>query len=132
MIGVCGCYPTYLQIDGTFNHSGPIHRLMRIAHLKCFYSFDLSSATDRWPVSVILDLMSCLFGPTLASSIINGCLALNVAMLGPPRPICFVVGQPLGYYASWALFSLSHHYVVWMAANRADPNRSVYQIRSPR
>ncbi|GER45605.1 photosystem I P700 chlorophyll a apoprotein A1 [Striga asiatica] len=129
MIGVCGCYPTYLQIDGTFNHSGPIHRLMRIAHLKCFYSFDLSSATDRWPVSVIHDLMSCLFGPTLASSIVNGCLALNVATLGPPlirgppRPICFVVGQPLGYSASWALFSLSHHYVVWMAANRADPNR---------
>lgn len=28
----------------------------------------------------------------------------------------FVAGQPLGYYGSWALFSLSHHYVVWLAA----------------
>ena len=28
----------------------------------------------------------------------------------------FVAGQPLGYYGSWALFSLSPHIVVWLAA----------------
>ena len=25
-------------------------------------------------------------------------------------------GQPLGYYTSWPLFALSHHVVVWVAA----------------
>lgn len=33
----------------------------------------------------------------------------------------FVAGQPLGYYASWALFALSHHLVVWYAAERVYP-----------
>lgn len=36
----------------------------------------------------------------------------------------FLVGQPLGYKGSWSLFSLSHHFVVWMAAKRADPSRT--------
>lgn len=36
--------------------------------------FDLSAATDRWPVSTIHELVACIFGPTLASCIVNGCL----------------------------------------------------------
>lgn len=31
----------------------------------------------------------------------------------------FVRGQPLGYYSSWGLFSLSHHILVWVAAKKA-------------
>lgn len=34
----------------------------------------------------------------------------------PGSIVTFVAGQPLAYYGSWALFSLSHHYVVWLAA----------------
>jgi len=37
--------------------------------------------------------------------------------------VSFVQGQPLGYYASWALFSLSHFILVWLAAERACPRR---------
>jgi hypothetical protein len=29
----------------------------------------------------------------------------------------------LGYYGSWALFALSHHYIVWLAAQLVNPNR---------
>lgn len=35
----------------------------------------------------------------------------------------FVCGQPLGYYSSWPLFTLSHHVVVWLAADRVYPRR---------
>lgn len=31
-------------------------------------------------------------------------------------------GQPLGYYASWALFALSHHWILWLAAEQVYPN----------
>lgn len=52
---------------------------------------------------------------------------MNTFDVGPPvrKPsfLCFTAGQPLGYYGSWALFALSHHYVVWLAARRACPNR---------
>lgn len=32
-----------------------------------------------------------------------------------------MAGQPLGYYSSWPLFSLSHHILVWYAAEQVDP-----------
>nr|AIG89905.1 hypothetical protein [Capsicum annuum] len=38
--------------------------------------------------------------------------------------VAFLTGQPLGYYGSWSLFSLSHHYIVWLAALKAYPLRS--------
>lgn len=36
----------------------------------------------------------------------------------------FRTGQPLGYYGSWALFSLTHHFLVWLAADKANPHRT--------
>lgn len=64
------------------------------------YSFDLKSATDRWPLSVIHDLMTMLWGPSLASSIVNGALGLNTVWVGPPlvrqpREIAFLAGPGL-------------------------------------
>lgn len=37
------------------------------------------------------------------------------------------VGQPLGYYSSWALFALSHHIVIWLAADRVYADRRVFR-----
>ena len=48
------------------------------------YSFDLSSATDRWPVPTIHATKSCIVGKTLASCIVNACLALNSCYVRPP------------------------------------------------
>lgn len=42
----------------------------------------------------------------------------------------FIAGQPLGYYGSWALFSLSHHFIVWLAALRAYPQRKSIPFRN--
>ncbi|XP_075504430.1 putative mitochondrial protein AtMg01110 [Primulina tabacum] len=84
---------------------------------------DIKSATDRWPLVIIYTLMELLFGPTWASSIVNGTLGLNSfwAMVRRPSLVSFVAGQPLGYYGSWALFSLSHHYLVWLAIELTLP-----------
>jgi len=38
--------------------------------------------------------------------------------------VAFVAGQPLGYYGSWSLFSLSHHFLVWLAAQNVQPSRN--------
>lgn len=117
-----------IPMDGTFYQDRPIQRLVSRQGLGFVASFDLSSATDRWPVSTIHDLVACIFGPTLASCIVNGCLALNVCSLKglvkKHMEICFVAGQPLGYYGSWALFALTHHYLVWLAADKVYRNRT--------
>nr|YP_009228112.1 hypothetical protein AYB38_gp36 [Brassica nigra]AJD85422.1 hypothetical protein BniMp042 [Brassica nigra] len=113
--------------DGTFHQEGPIHRLAK-RRPRFIASFDLSAATDRWPVPVIYELMACLFGQTMASCIVNGALALNSCSLksvtGRHDEVVFIAGQPLGYYGSWALFALSHHAIVWLAALRAYPHQT--------
>lgn len=38
--------------------------------------------------------------------------------------VAFLVGQALGLYGSWSLFALSHHYIVWLAAWRVQPERT--------
>ncbi|KAG6492677.1 hypothetical protein ZIOFF_047642 [Zingiber officinale] len=107
---------------------GPIHRLSQKPPLEVD-SFDLSSATDRWPVPVIHDVIACLFGP--ASCIVNGSLALCVGppLVGKFRTICtFSTGQPLGYYGSWVQpitsLSLSLYGVAWLAAWLVDRGRT--------
>lgn len=109
-----------LRTDGTFNQEFPLSLLREGKKNEC-YSFDLKSATDRWPLSVMFALMSCMFGPTLASSIVNSSLGLNTFLVGKPivkrmSEVAFLCGQSLGYYSLWSLFALSHHYIVWLAA----------------
>jgi len=123
-----------LPTDGTYNQLAPIHRL--VSHLKPndqIDSFDLKSATDRWPLPVIYQCVATLFGPTLASSAVNATLGLNTFDIRSflrtvkgfrergPVLVSFSSGQPLGYLSSWPLFSLSHHWIVWAAANLVDP-----------
>ena len=123
MIGRCGSYPAYPVM---VPFEGPIHRLSQKPPLEVD-SFDLSSATDRWPVPVIHDVIACLFGP--ASCIVNGSLALCVGppLVGKFRTICtFSTGQPLGYYGSWVqpITSLSLYGVAWLAAWLVDRGRT--------
>jgi hypothetical protein len=37
------------------------------------------------------------------------------------KQVSFVAGQPLGYYASWPLFALSHHILIWWCAEQVYP-----------
>lgn len=120
-----------MRTDGTFSQEAPLVRLRdrKEGVGNNIYSFDLKSATDRWPLSVIYTMFESLFGPTFASSVVNSSLGLNNFLVGKPLTkkqynISFTVGQPLGYKGSWSLFALSHHFVVWCAAHRADPNRT--------
>lgn len=96
------------------------------------YSFDMKSATDRWPRVLIYQMIALLFDVYTASSVVNSSLGLSHVLTGPPlvkryHRLPFSVGQPLGYYASWPLFSLSHHMVVWLAAERVSPGSGKFK-----
>lgn len=112
-----------LPTDGTFCQEAPLVCLVGRKHV---YSFDLSAATDRWPLTLLMALLS--LGPTLAASVVQSALGFKTFTVSRPfvrrsTDVCFTAGQPLGYYASWPLFTLSHHWVVWMAAARVYPRR---------
>jgi len=125
-----------LPTDGTYHQQAPLERLVTMIDEKTeVYSFDLKSATDRWPLCIIFQSVSALFGPTFASSAVNATLGKNTFDIRSflkkikgyserkPVHVSFTTGQPLGYLSSWPLFSLSHHWIVWVAANLVDSTK---------
>jgi hypothetical protein len=62
----------HIPADGTFNQDGPLKRLIYLTNVTkeivdpVFYSFDLSAATDRLPISLQTDVLSTIFGQDFA------------------------------------------------------------------
>jgi len=133
-----------IPMDGTYNQDRPIQLLAKKEKRKNNYftlnifSYDLKSATDRFPLSFIYERFQSFFGPTMASSVVSSTLGLNSFDISSllnripgkkrgPVLVSFTRGQPLGYYSSWALFSLSHHFLVWLAAEVALQSDSRFE-----
>ncbi|KAK4839043.1 hypothetical protein QYF36_018578 [Acer negundo] len=53
---------------------------------------------------------------TLKPSLLTACNLFDIPFVKLFSQISFVAGQPLGYHASWPLFALSHHILVWHCA----------------
>lgn len=116
-----------LPMDGTFDQPAPLKRLVGERHI---HSFDLSAATDRFPLRVIFHVIEGMLGSVTASAVVNATLASHVfdvpfvkSKKGPPRTVSFIVGQALGFHGSWPSFALAHHLIVWCAAERVYPNK---------
>jgi len=116
-----------LETDGTFNQMRPAQRLIDLGY-RSFWSYDLSSATDRFPLALQQAVLSALIGPRLAelwARILVQRFYLTPGppngVSGPPRdtPLVYGSGQPMGALTSWAAFSLTHHVLVQYAAYRA-------------
>jgi len=94
--------------DCTFNQGSFHHKLPETG---TFYSVDLSAATDRFPISVI----SLVLKGTLPEDYVDSWVDL---MVGRPfhhsgSEINYSVGNPMGFYSSWASFTLAHHFLVF-------------------
>jgi len=133
--------------DGTFNQQRPAEMLNRTG-IRTFWSFDLSAATDRFPMSVQQLVFAALFGPE-ASELWRSILVdrdysvpRTLGMKGSkfvlrngkrfhvkkrargvphgtPQSVRYNAGQPMGALTSWAVFSLSHHLLVQFSAYQA-------------
>jgi hypothetical protein len=50
-----------LDTDGTMDQHGALHRLVdRLGQTTKYYCYDLSAATDRLPVEIQSDILSCI------------------------------------------------------------------------
>jgi hypothetical protein len=100
--------------DMTFNQG---YVLNVIANKPCYYSYDLSSATDRFPIILQERILSCLIGSERAN-------AWAKILVGQPfqadwgGTYNYKVGQPMGAYSSWSIFAISHHVIVKFAAHK--------------
>lgn len=113
-----------LLTDGTYNQLAPLRRL---AGSKSLYSYDLKSATDLFPVEHLVALLTSFFGEDFGLGWLY--LMTNFSAAIPERgrrvrcleTVRFERGQPLGYYSSWSTFTLTHHLLVWMSADKVYP-----------
>jgi hypothetical protein len=80
-----------------------------------FWSLDLSSATDRFPIDLQRRLLVRIFNEKFAHS--WHYLLSNRKFMTPMGDIVkYLTGQPMGTYSSWAVFTLTHHLLVHYCA----------------
>lgn len=105
-------------IDGTFDQVGPLRGKCFLAGLRpdsTAYSFDLSAATDRLPLSLQISVLEA-FGFKGAKE--WGSVLTDRWWKSDIGRIKYAVGQPMGAYSSWAMLALTHHVLVQVAARR--------------
>jgi len=85
-----------------------------------YFSYDLSAATDRFPLDFQKIVIEAVTGSREYSTSWGELLA-NREFYVPweDSRVKYTCGQPMGAYSSWAAFALSHHVVVRIAAMRA-------------
>jgi hypothetical protein len=103
--------------DGTLDQWKPIEEwvLPRLRLGAKAFSFDLSSATDRLPIDLqvqILDFFIPGFGRWWKQ-------LLDRDWKYAGTVVRYAVGQPMGALSSWVMLALSHHVIVQLAASRA-------------
>lgn len=81
-----------------------------------YWSIDLTSATDRFPISLQKLVVERLHGVDFSN-------AWEDLMIGTPfeyrgKYYKYATGQPMGAYSSWAVFALTHHLWVQFSAKR--------------
>lgn len=85
----------------------------KIKGWEIFYSVDLKSATDRFPIEIISRVLKGILPPEYVN-------AWEQIMVGEPfdlpgktaaGAVRYQVGNPMGAYSSWASFAVAHHYL---------------------
>lgn len=121
----------FKKCDRTFTQD-PLHG-WKFDTADSFWSLDLSSATDRFPIILQKRLLTRIFQDEKFSE--SWFLLLSLRKFEVPKGkqaadankvipdfVSYATGQPMGTYSSWAVFTLTHHLLVHYCAylNKID------------
>jgi hypothetical protein len=108
--------------DGCFDQEKPLRRLLAKGHKEVF-SYDLSAATDRFPINLQRQVLSHLYTVEVAQAWVDILINRDFEYFSKDKywgsqsgSYRYSVGQPMGALSSWGVFSLTHHFVVQYAA----------------
>lgn len=94
-----------LPMDGTFDQNRPVEHIRHLVSHDLmlekdatFYSYDLSSATDRLPIDIQRQVLSRLIGDQMSDSWVNILTKRDWYYKG--KPLRYSVGQPMGALSS--------------------------------
>jgi hypothetical protein len=115
-----------LPNDGTFDQDASVTRCSeKASESGKAFSFDLSAATDRLPVSLTGNIIESLFGiPGLSQSWQNVMVDRNFRFSSktieefqiPDLDYRYSVGQPMGCLSSWAGLAITHHWIMQLCS----------------
>lgn len=100
--------------DGTYDQDDQVGRISRESLGHKTFSYDLSSATDRFPVKLQEILLSHMFGEEMASTWRKVLTSRDYQYCN--EHVRWGAGQPLGLLSSWAVFALTHHAIIEFCA----------------
>jgi len=107
-----------IEQDGTMDQAAPINRIVPVTGPA--YSFDLSSATDRLPIDLQVQVLSFLYGVKVANAWRDVLIGRPYRALSPEfkldKFLSYSVGQPMGALSSFNMLALTHHIIVQVAA----------------
>lgn len=103
--------------DCTFEQESFIEK---IKDWEYFCSADLSAATDRFPLTLICEVLK----GHLSVEYVN---AFSRILVDRPfhygeEKLTYKTGNPMGAYASWSSFTISHHYVIYYCCRKLNIN----------
>jgi hypothetical protein len=95
-----------------------------LTHRSNYFSYDLTSATDRYPIDLQVGILSNFIGQEKAEAWKDILVGQDFTLSwDKSKSIKYNCGQPMGAYSSWAIFAITHHLVVRFCAKLAgfDP-----------
>lgn len=113
---------SHIYNDCTFRQG---HFLEVLPPRATYYSFDLSNATDRMPITLQQKIIGKIIGPDRADAwkrVMTDHPFLYKSMKNgkvTAEYIKYEAGQPMGGYSSWAAMALCHHLIIRICAFRA-------------
>jgi hypothetical protein len=102
-----------LKEDGTYKQEDSFDAIRIASAERPVWSFDLSKATDRFPLEPQHSVIRFLH-PELGDLWDKILRNLNFEYKG--NEYYYKVGQPMGLLSSWAVFALTHHFIIQYCA----------------
>lgn len=102
-----------IPTDGTYDQTSQFERVRMNSSICGVWSFDLTAATDRFPIEPQISLLKSLnreIGSNWST------ILQDFEFLFKDKTYKYEVGQPMGLYSSWAIFALTHHAVIQFCA----------------
>jgi hypothetical protein len=93
-----------------------------------YYSFDLSAATDRFPISFQENFIKECFDEQTSKSWKAILVDFPFYVPWEDTEIKYNCGQPMGAYSSWSTFTLCHHVVLHYIHHQLDLKEYFYMI----
>lgn len=103
-----------ISVDGTHNQDRSISLVKKWTTQGSLYSFDLTNATDRFPVRLQRIVMTQLFGEefSLHWNYVMTQRDFSLESKDKTKKVRYSRGQGMGLYTSWPAFAFTHHVFV--------------------